>query len=130
MGIWWVFDFKKLRRPQSKRSASWWQGSQVGISASLTSHSRGVKNQTHYRFFVFVPFSHKGTSSCLNLQVCFSWKQVSYTCLCYEFCRLKNNVLGIIKSCFSNILSSSLFFACSFIKEDTSDKMDGKNLLF
>lgn len=31
---------------------------------------------------------------------------------------------------FSNILSFPLFFACSFIKEDTSDKMDGKNFPF
>lgn len=30
---------------------------------------------------------------------------------------------------FSSILSFPLFFACSFIKEDTSDKMDGKTFL-
>lgn len=113
---------------QSKRSAWWWQGYQVGIQASLTSHSRQVKIKLI--IFVFVSFSHKGTSSCLNLLICFNWVQVSYMCLYYEFCLLKNNVLGIFKSYFSNILSFPLFFACSFIKEDTSDKMDGKNLLF
>lgn len=33
------------------------------------------------------------------------------------------------KIVFSNILSLPLFFTCFFIKEDTSDKMDGKNFL-
>lgn len=40
----------------------------------------------------------------------------------------KKRGVEIIKS-FSNILSFPLFFACSFIKEDTSDKMDGKTFI-
>lgn len=36
--------------------------------------------------------------------------------------------MEILKSV-SNILSFPLFFACSFIKEDTSDKMDGKTFI-